>query len=44
MPDDLSLPVADQLCTEVISLPMHTELDAETLATIIDAVKSFFRA
>ncbi len=44
VPDDLSLPVADRLCTEVISLPMHTELDAETQGTIIDAVKSFFRA
>lgn len=44
VPADLSLPVADRLCTEVISLPMHTELDAETQGTIIDAVKSFFRA
>lgn len=44
VPADLSLPIADRLCTEVISLPMHTELDAETQGTIIDAAKSFFRA
>lgn len=44
VPDDLSLPVADRLCTEVISLPMHTELNAKTQGTIIDAVKSFFHA
>lgn len=44
VPADLSLPVADRLCTEVISLPMHTELNAKTQGTIIDAVKSFFHA
>ncbi len=36
------LPVTDTLCKEVISLPMHSELDKETLQYIVDAVKAFF--
>lgn len=43
VPPDLELPVADRLCTEVISLPIHTEMDAATQTRIIDAVRSFFR-
>lgn len=37
------LPVTDQLCKEVISLPMHTELTEGTLEYITDAVRSFFK-
>lgn len=37
------LPVTEQLCSRVISLPMHTELDAATQERIIEAVKSFFK-
>lgn len=44
VPAGLALPNADQLSAEVISLPIHTEMDAATLDTIINAVKSFFRA
>jgi len=40
--DGFSLPVTDQLCKEVFSLPMHTELTTEIQDTIINAVKSFF--
>ena len=36
------LPVTDLLCKEVISLPMHSELDEETLAYICERVRSFF--
>lgn len=36
------LPVTDQLCKEVISLPMHSELGEETLAYICTQVKAFF--
>ncbi|MEL7426593.1 MAG: DegT/DnrJ/EryC1/StrS family aminotransferase [Bacteroidota bacterium] len=36
------LPVTDQLCKEVISLPMHSELDEDTLAYISEKVKAFF--
>lgn len=41
-PDDFELPVTEQLCREVISLPMHTELNREMLNYIIDTVQSFF--
>ncbi len=37
-----SLPITYQLCKEVFSLPMHTELNHEIQDTIITAVKSFF--
>ncbi len=36
------LPVTDMLCREVISLPMHSELDEGTLAYIVQTVRSFF--
>lgn len=35
------LPISELLCQEVISLPMHTELDQEQLNYIAEAVKSF---
>jgi dTDP-4-amino-4,6-dideoxygalactose transaminase len=34
-------PVTDKLCASVISLPMHTELDEETLKYITDSVLEF---
>ncbi|KGE85649.1 MAG: DegT/DnrJ/EryC1/StrS family aminotransferase [Phaeodactylibacter xiamenensis] len=37
------LPVTEDLCNSVISLPMHTELDEPTLAHIADQVKAFFQ-
>ncbi len=40
--DQPELPVTTQLCREVLSLPMHTELDEEMLAYITDNVKAFF--
>jgi UDP-2-acetamido-2-deoxy-ribo-hexuluronate aminotransferase len=36
------LPVTDTLCKEVISLPMHSEMDEDTLAYICAQVKAFF--
>jgi len=36
------LPVTDQLCREVISLPMHTELEESSLAYITEHIMSFF--
>jgi dTDP-4-amino-4,6-dideoxygalactose transaminase len=36
------LPVTDELCKSVISLPIHTELDETTLAYITKSVISFF--
>lgn len=37
------LPITDQLCQEVISLPMHTELTEDTLGYITDSIKAFFQ-
>jgi len=37
------LEVTKQLCKEVLSLPIHTEMDDETLNTIINGVKSFYK-
>lgn len=40
---DGAFPVAEQLAQEVISLPMHTELDEEQLGFITNQVKEFFK-
>lgn len=37
-----TLPVTEQLCDSVISLPMHTELDEAALEYICEGVRSFF--
>ena len=37
-----SFPVSETICGEVLSLPMHTELDDEQIERITAAVKSFF--
>lgn len=34
-------PICEDLCTRVLSLPIHTEMDIETLSYIIESVKSF---
>ena len=39
--DGAPLPVTEQLCREVISLPMHSELDEETVDFIAGTVKKF---
>lgn len=39
--DGRSYPVTNRLCSSVISLPMHTELDEETLKHITNAVLEF---
>jgi dTDP-4-amino-4,6-dideoxygalactose transaminase len=36
------LPVTEQLCKSVVSLPMHSELDEEQLNYICRAIKAFF--
>jgi UDP-2-acetamido-2-deoxy-ribo-hexuluronate aminotransferase len=36
------LPTTDLLCKEVISLPMHSEMDEQTLGFITDTLRSFF--
>jgi dTDP-4-amino-4,6-dideoxygalactose transaminase len=40
---NLSLPVSEALCTQVLSLPIHTEMLPEQQQYIIDSVLSFFQ-
>ena len=40
---DLQLPITEQLCAQVISLPIHTEMDEQQLQFIIEHVQSFFK-
>ncbi len=42
--DGFSLPVTEQLCSEVISLPVHTEFDQEVLDYIISEIKNYFNS
>jgi UDP-2-acetamido-2-deoxy-ribo-hexuluronate aminotransferase len=37
------LPITETLCAQVISLPIHTEMDKATLAFIIENVLAFFK-
>ncbi|MEM6320966.1 MAG: DegT/DnrJ/EryC1/StrS family aminotransferase [Bacteroidota bacterium] len=41
--DGKPLANTEQLCQEVLSLPIHTEMEADTQAYIIQAVKQFFK-
>ncbi|MBI9065643.1 MAG: DegT/DnrJ/EryC1/StrS family aminotransferase [Salinivirgaceae bacterium] len=40
--DDRDFPITEELCNEVLSLPMHTELDEEQLTYITNSVIEFF--
>ena len=40
---EMMLPVTEELCDAVISLPIHTEMNDALLNTICDGVTSFFR-
>jgi dTDP-4-amino-4,6-dideoxygalactose transaminase len=40
---NLNLPISEQLCKEVLSLPIHTEMDAAQQQYIINSVLSFFK-
>jgi dTDP-4-amino-4,6-dideoxygalactose transaminase len=39
---DMHLPISEQLCIEVLSLPIHTEMNEAQQQYIIDSVLSFF--
>lgn len=39
-----SMPISERLSTEVLSLPIHTEMTSEELEFIVGNVKSFFNA
>ncbi|MFC0775997.1 DegT/DnrJ/EryC1/StrS family aminotransferase [Terrimonas alba] len=43
VPAGFTLPVTEQLCQEVISIPIHTEFDKETADYIISTIKEFFK-
>ncbi|MGI8669910.1 MAG: DegT/DnrJ/EryC1/StrS family aminotransferase [Aridibacter sp.] len=40
--EDFSLPITEKLCEQVLSLPVHTEMNESVLEQISEAVKSFF--
>lgn len=42
VPAEFKLPVTERLCDSVLSLPVHTEMDAETQNYIIENVREFF--
>jgi dTDP-4-amino-4,6-dideoxygalactose transaminase len=37
-----SMPISEQLSSEVLSLPIHTEMHEDELQFIVENVKSFF--
>lgn len=39
---DFVLPITEELCSKVLSLPIHTEMSDETQNYIIESVKEFF--
>ena len=40
---DFSLPTTEQLCDEVLSLPIHTEMNVEDMDSICTCILSFFK-
>ena len=40
---DFSLPTTEQLCDEVLSLPIHTEMNVEDMNFICTSIQSFFK-
>jgi UDP-2-acetamido-2-deoxy-ribo-hexuluronate aminotransferase len=42
VPENFLLPITEQLCDEVLSLPIHTEMDEELLTYITTQIKGFF--
>jgi dTDP-4-amino-4,6-dideoxygalactose transaminase len=40
---DLQLPITEQLCEQVISLPIHTEMDEQQLEYIVTQTLTFFQ-
>lgn len=42
VPDSLHLPITKMLCKEVLSLPIHTEMNEDLLNRIAKPVKAFF--
>jgi UDP-2-acetamido-2-deoxy-ribo-hexuluronate aminotransferase len=43
-PADFDLPITEELCAAVLSLPIHTEMETNTVDYIINSVREFFAA
>ena len=43
VPTDFSLATTEQLCDEVLSLPIHTEMNVEDMNSICTCIQSFFK-
>ena len=43
VPTDFSLATTEQLCDEVLSLPIHTEMNVEDMNSICSCIQSFFK-
>jgi dTDP-4-amino-4,6-dideoxygalactose transaminase len=41
VPKDFSIPNVENLCNEVISIPIHTEMNAEHMKYICDKINNF---
>ena len=41
--DDFKLPIAEEVCEQVLSLPIHTEIDIDKMNFICSKVKLFFK-
>ena len=39
---DFELPITEKLCKEVISLPIHTEMNPESMKYVCDQIALFF--
>ena len=43
VPSDMHLPVTEMLCEQVISLPIHTEMQEDQLEYITREILAFFK-
>ena len=43
VPTDFKLVVSEDLCDEVLSLPIHTEMNIDSMNLVCNSVQSFFK-
>ena len=43
VPDDFNLPITEKLCDQLLSLPIHTEMNIDKMNFICSIVQSFFK-
>jgi UDP-2-acetamido-2-deoxy-ribo-hexuluronate aminotransferase len=39
---NISMPITEELCNRVLSLPIHTEMEQDQLEYIVNQIKTFF--